>query len=220
MEQGTREREYHRSRMRTRNPPGSPDSGCRRRRDERFFGRPLRSDKEAAPPVQQCSQSAFVSLIGHCCTRVWACDSARSRVRAAEMAYGNCAGDNDRVTDAAVHHYRWLVLSDHRSDYARHLVLFDSAGGAIDYVARGVRRLATRKNHLAGNGNHTAGRRSGRCKQGAERRCAYLYRGIHCCTGQFALVDVDPRPALIESLDIKMDYALALPGRRISDLLS
>src|SRR5207248_9065112 len=31
---------------------------------------------------------------------------------------------------------------------------------------------------------------------------------------------VDPRPALIKSRDIKMDHALALPARRITDLLS
>src|SRR5207249_3072261 len=36
----------------------------------------------------------------------------------------------------------------------------------------------------------------------------------------FALVDVDPRPALIKSRDIIMDHALALPARRITDLLS
>src|SRR4029077_8228136 len=163
---------------------------------------------------------AFGGSIGHRRARERARDSTRPRVRAAEGAYGNCAGDNDRVADAAIRHYWWLVLSDYRSDYAGHLVLFDSAGVPIDHVTRGVRRLATRKDYLAGNGDHTTGRRSGRCKSRAERRCAYLYRGIHCCTGQFALVDVDPRPALIESLDIKMDYALALPARRISDLLS
>src|SRR5215471_17847655 len=206
--------------MRTRNSPGSPDSRCRRRRNERFSGRPLRSDEEAAAPVEQRLQYAFGSCIGHLCTRMRACDSARSRVRAAEMAYGHCAGDNDRVTGAAVHYHRWFVLSNHRSDYARHLVLFDSAGVPTDYVARGVRCLATCKNHPSGNGYHTARRRSGWCKQSVKRRRTDLYRGIHCCTGQLALVDVDPRPAVIDGTTLKMDQALALPARRITDLLS
>src|SRR4030095_4165782 len=159
---------------------------------------PLRPNQKTAAPVEQRLQHAFGSRIGHFCTRVWACDSARSRVRAAEVAHGSCAGDNDRVTNAAVRYYRRLVLQNHRSDYARHLVLFDSAGVPTDYVARGVRCLPTRQSHPAGNGDHTARRRSSRCKQSAERRRAYLYRGIHCCAGQFALVDVDPRPALID----------------------
>src|SRR5215831_18181803 len=136
--------------MRTRNSPGSPDSRCRRHRDERFSGRPLRSDKEAAASVEQRLQYAFGSCIGHLCTRVWACRSARSRVRAAEVAYGNRAGDNDRVTDAAVRDPRRLVLWNYRSDYTRYLVLFDSAGVPTDYVACGIRRLAACENHLAG----------------------------------------------------------------------
>ena len=102
------------------------------------------------------------------------------------------------LTGAAVRYHRWFVLPNHRSDHARHLVLFDSPGVSTDYVARGVRCLAARENHSEGNGDHTARGRSGGRKQSAERRRAYLYRGVHCCTGQFALVDVDPRPALID----------------------
>src|SRR5213078_3916518 len=117
---------------------------------------------------------------------------------AAQGAHGDCAGDNDRIADAALCDYRRAVFSPHRSDYARHLLLSDSTGLPIDHTAGGVRRLAARKNHFAANGNRAGGSRSCRCEQRAERGRAHLRGSIYRGVGQLALAAVDPRSALID----------------------
>ena len=99
-------------------------------------------------------------------------------------------------------------------------MLLDSARVPIDHVTCGVRRLSTCENNFAGNGDHTAWTGSGGCEQRPERGRPDLHCGIHSCTGQLALVDVAPRPAVIDGKTLKMDQALALPARRITDLLS
>src|SRR4029077_4381294 len=147
-------------------------------------------------------------------------NSAREGVRAIESAHGDRAGDNGCVATAAVHHYRRSLFPDHRPDHARHLLLSGIAGLPIDHAPGGVRRLAAGKNHFATDGHRTVWGGSCRGQQGPKRSCAHVRGGIHRCAGKLALADVDPRSALISTALVEMDPALALPARRISDLLS
>src|SRR6266536_1667435 len=203
--------------MRALNSAGCPDSRCRGCRDERFSRGPLRPERQEAPPLQQRVQHAFGSGAGHCCARDRSRHSAREGVRPAEGAYGHCAGDNGRVANAAIRDPRWIVLSHYRLDYPRHLLLSGLAGLPIDHAAGGIRRLATGKNHFATDGHRPARGGSSGGEQGSQRGCADVRGGVHRCAWELALADVDPRSAVI---DCTMDPALALPARRISDLLS
>ena len=90
------------------------------------------------------------------------------------------------------------LLSYHRPDYPRHLLLSGPAGLPIDHAAGGIRRLATCKNHFATDGHRTVRRGSCWCKQGPKRGCAHVRGGIHRCAGKLALADVDPRSAVID----------------------
>ena len=60
--------------------------------------------------------------------------------------------------------FRRNLLSHYWADHDRHLLLSRVARFPIDHSAGGVRRLATRENHPAANGDHPTGRRSRRRK--------------------------------------------------------
>src|SRR6266545_4679779 len=149
--------------------------------------------------------------------RKWGEVPASSNITGAESAHGDRTGDNGRVANAALRDSGWIVLSHYRLDHTRHLLLCGSTGLPNNHAPGGIRCLAAGKNHFATDGHRSV--RGGSCwrEQGPQRSCAHVRSGIHRCAGELALADVDPRSAVI---DCTMDPALALPARRISDLLS
>ena len=90
----------------------------------------------------------------------------------------------------------------------------------VDHAASGIRRLAAGKNHFATNGDRPARRGSGGREQCPQRGCAHVCGGVH--RGAWATCSGYCRSATgaDRSHYLKMDPALALPARRISDLLS